>query len=158
MKRQLRFTRERFYEKPSQPKEDSIKFREEVVITTGDRYHYFPDHYDYDDYTDEDEDENTRELKYLGSRRSLSLKKINELVKEQNLNEEDVIFTVSRADDYINLDVIYMHKMTYAERLEEYEERLKAWNKQEEDHLEQERQSLKRQMEILEEKQKKLKR
>lgn len=144
-KRPLRF-KKTLYKMPTEPDLSKKKFRQELLLVVGERYtnFYNSDHNSdhNDDYYDEDEVEYEDEympLKdRLNSRQSMSLNRINDIVKKSGLDEKKVCFTASFSDDYLNLEIVHINEMTEDEILEEYKEDCILWEAQQTRNKEQE--------------------
>ena len=118
------------YSEPKKPKPGTIKYRHVKLAYTQDRAHYFPG-YGADGPDEEDYEEDDENLELSASRHSLSLKEVNDLVKSKNLDEKDVYFTASFADDYLVLEVVHITKMSEQDILDEYNKLHQEWVEQE---------------------------
>ena len=136
-----------FWKKPTKPK--GTRYRVELLLSAGERMPHWPTSdrsYDHDYEEDEDNPETEGQLPEC---QCLSLKKINELVKEHGLDENKVFFTASFDEDYLIVEAVHIRKMTEEDKEEEHKANLAAWEEQEEEKRKQEEQRLKWEMESL---------
>lgn len=133
------------YSEPKPPKKGLEKYRHDLLGSIGDRYHYFKNVEDENNYEDfEDKNEIP-----VNDRQSISLKEVNELLKKENIDPENVYFTATLSDDYIMLEVVNIVKLNYEEQVAEYEELHAQWEQQEEISKKYELERIKYQMEAL---------
>lgn len=140
--------------KPDPPEEDVKKYKEELVTSTSDRIHYFPDqeNRDYDsdesdDYTDQDNDNYLDYCKT--SRQFISLKEVKKIIKKEKLNEDNIFFTASRIDDNLILEVINVQELNEKEKLEAYNTDFKDWENAQQDAIKEEERRIQNQIESL---------
>lgn len=131
-------------DKPILPDPKKVKYAQELVDSTGDRYHYFPSAKSGVYYENDEEEEGSFPI-----RQGLSLKDINERVKQYGLDEKNIWLSASFRDDYLMIEVINVRKMSEEEKIEEYNSDLKEWNKIQEEKNAEEIQRLEYQMKAL---------
>lgn len=85
------------------------------------------------DVDEEDQLESTGLLPY---NQSISLKEINDIVKQKNIDESEVFFTSSMSEDYLCLEVAHIKEMSDEEKEDQYKIQCEMYydqRKQEED-------------------------
>lgn len=155
----LRYKRT-WFDEPPKIESGAYKFQIENIDAVGDRVNHWPG-YGRDDSFYEFEEEGVEYTpEYtgtLGDRQSLCLKDINALVKEHNLNEQNVFFTASFSDDYLSIEVVHIKKQNKQEQLENYKQEYSNWAKQENLNKEEELSRIQQEIEFLQRKLKDLK-
>ena len=115
---------------PKKPKPGKVKYKYDVLGYTGSRQNHFPnDSPEYEDEYDDDSD-----VIAMSDRTSLSLKEVNTLIKKKDINEKDVFFTASLDEDYLNLKIVHVTKMSDEDQIKEYNEAHAEWEEQEKEH------------------------
>lgn len=119
-----------WYEEPPKPETGAYQFRIDHLLATSDRACHWPggsgDEYFYE--YEYDEPELTPE--YSGKLdQCLSLKKINELVRNEGLDDKNIFFTASFSDDHLAIEVVHIYKLDEQGQLEEYKEEYSKWVK-----------------------------
>lgn len=151
------------YQEPAKPKVDEKRFRMECLESVGERYMHFPNTgrdecYEYGDECYEYGDEDNPEISgKLPERQAISLRHINNLIKQNNLDEKNVFLTASFSDDYLMVEVVHIRQLSGEELKEEYEEQYAEWEEEQKYKKEQEILRIEQQMKILESQAKRLK-
>lgn len=152
-KRELRFNKDFRFDKPPEPKPGQRKFIEELLESTGDRAQYYPNGGNniYDHLTGgyKDEIDYTR---FPNPRQYISLKKVVELVSKENFDLQNIYFTASCRDDYINLEVIHLKELSEEEKLQAHREDMFLWEQEQNVLKEQELERIEREMKYLQDK------
>lgn len=121
------------YKEPQKPKKGRKKIKQEVLACVSARAIYFPNGNE-DEYEYEDEEHFLLKLK----QQSISLKDVNALIQKKGIDQKNVFFTASFADDYLVLEIVSRKELSYAEQLIEYQEDCIQWEYQVEEQKERE--------------------
>lgn len=127
----------------------------DVVKSVNERYCHFPNtENEFDD--DLYEDGSPEETGELSDGQSMRLKDILAVLKDKNIDVDDVVFTASFSDDHLCLEVVHMKKLNEGEREKDYQKQCDRQKKEQErskqyelERIEQQMSSLKRQAERL---------